>query len=156
MNRSVPIQVLVGIGILLMTLAAPSLGALSPPADWYQNINKPAWNPPPWIFGPVWSALYLMMAIAAFLVWRAEGWSRAMTAYLVQLIFNATWTPLFFGAKRIDWACADIVALWFAILVTILCFWKVNKVAAWLMVPYLGWVSFATVLNATLWAMNRL
>lgn len=73
----------------------------------------------------------------------------------MQLIFSAAWTPLFFGAKRIDWACADIVAMWFAILVTILCFWKVNKVAAWLMVPYLGWVSFATVLNATLWGMNR-
>ena len=155
MKRSLPSQVLVGIGILLLTLAAPSLGAFSPPADWYQNINKPSWNPPPWIFGPVWSTLYLMMAVAAFLVWRQEGWSRAMTAYLVQLIFNAAWTPLFFGAKRIDWACVNIIALWFAILVTILCFWRVNKVAAWILIPYLGWVSFATVLNATLWAMNR-
>ncbi len=155
MNRSAPIQVLVFIGILLMTLAAPSLGAFSPPSDWYQNINKPSWNPPPWIFGPVWSALYLMMATAAFLVWRTQGWSRAMTAYLVQLIFNAAWTPLFFGAKRIDWAFVDILALWFAIVVTILCFWRINRIAAWLLAPYLGWVSFATVLNATLWAMNR-
>jgi len=155
MKRSIPIQIAAAIGILLLTIAAPSLGAFSPPGEWYQSIHKPSWNPPPWIFGPVWSVLYLMMATAAFLVWRKDGWNRAMSAYLVQLIFNAAWTPLFFGAKRIDWACTDIVALWFAILVTILCFWKTSKVAAWLMVPYLGWVSFATVLNATLWAMNR-
>ena len=148
-------QILMGIGIFLVTFAAPAIGAFSPPGDWYQAINKPSWNPPAWIFGPVWSALYLMMATAAFLVWQKDGWSRAMNAYVVQLIFNAAWTPLFFGAQRIDWACTCIIALWFAILITILCFWKVNKVAAWLMVPYLGWVSFATVLNAALWVMNR-
>lgn len=155
MKRPVTIQIAGGIGLLLLTFAAPAIGLQWPPGEWYHGINKPSWNPPGWIFGPVWSVLYLMMAAAAFLVWRKEGWSRAMNAWLVQLVFNAAWTPLFFGAQRIDWACTCIIAMWFAILVTILCYWKTSKVAAWLMVPYLGWVSFATVLNATLWVMNR-
>ena len=153
--KSISVQLIMGIGILLGTFAAPAIGFFSPPTEWYQQINKPNWNPPAWIFGPVWSSLYLMMATAAFLVWRVDGWSRAMTAYLVQLIFNAAWTPLFFGAQRIDWACTDILALWFSILITLILFHRVHRIAAWLIIPYLGWVSFATVLNATLWAMNR-
>ena len=156
MSKPIPIQILAAIGFVLVTFTAPALGIISPPGEWYQGINKPSWNPPAWIFGPVWTALYLMMAAAAWLVWREEKSKKALVAYFVQLIFNAAWSPLFFGFKRIDWACADIVALWFAILVTILSFWKVRRLAACLMVPYLGWVSFATLLNAALWAMNRL
>ena len=157
-------SLLVGIGLLLITFGAPALGVFSPPSDWYQSINKPTWNPPPWIFGPVWTALYLMMATAAWLVWKhGKGQDRgeqdqskkALTAYFVQLALNTLWTPLFFGIRRIDWAFVDILALWFAILVCILTFYRVHRVAAWLMLPYLAWVTFASVLNATLWVMNR-
>lgn len=148
-------QVAFGAVLLLLTFAAPAIGFKWPPGEWYAAINKPSWNPPGWIFGPVWSALYLMMATAAWLVWNRQGWRKPMNAWFVQLVLNAAWTPIFFGAQRIDIACSCIIALWFAILVTILYFWRVSKVAAWLMVPYLGWVSFATVLNATLWALNR-
>lgn len=155
MHRPLHYCILVGIGILVVTFAAPALGALWPPSDWYATINKPSWNPPGWVFGPVWGILYLTMATAAWLVWNRDGWKQAFNAYLVQLAFNAAWSPLFFGAKRIDWACVDIIALWFAIVVTIIAFHRVHRVAAWLMIPYLVWVSFATVLNATLWVMNR-
>jgi tryptophan-rich sensory protein len=102
----------------------------------------------------VWTALYLTMAVAAWLVWRQLGWCRVLWIYLAQLLLNAAWTPIFFGAKEIGWAFAVIVALWIAILVTVLAFLRVNKAAGWMLVPYLAWVSFAAFLNFTLWRMN--
>lgn len=156
MNKPIPIQILAAIGFVMVSFAAPTLVIISPPGEWYQDISKPSWNPPAWIFGPVWTTLYLMMATAVWLVWREGKSKKAMVAYFVQLGLNAAWTPVFFGAQRIDVACTVIIAMWFAILVTILYFYQVKQAAAWLMIPYLAWVSFATLLNATLWAMNRL
>lgn len=144
-------------GWLLLCFAAASLGAWFPPGEWYASLNKPAWNPPGWIFGPVWTALYTMMAVAAWLVWRQGGWSRQRTPlvlFAVQLALNALWTPLFFGLHRPDLAFAGIVALWLAICATMVAFRRVSRPAVWLLAPYLAWVSFAAALNLTLWRMN--
>jgi len=124
------------------------------PDQWYAALNKPAWNPPPWIFGPVWSLLYVMMAVAAWLVWRQVGWKRALVLYLIQLALNAAWTPIFFGAHQMGWALLEIIALWLAILLTLRSFLPISKPAAWLLTPYLAWVTFAAFLNFTLWRMN--
>ncbi len=126
-------------------------------SEWFPALNKPSWNPPDWIFGPVWSLLYLLMAVAAWLVWRQLGWRGAavpLALFAVQLLLNGAWTGLFFGL-RMPWiAFAEIVLLWCAIFATLLSFWRVTPIAGWLMVPYLAWVSFAAVLNLTLARMN--
>ena len=141
-------------GLILITFCAPIAGMFSPPGDWYASLNKPEWNPPAWIFGPVWTALYLMMAVAAWQVWRRDGWRRPVWLYFTQLALNAAWTPIFFGARETGWALVVIVGLWLAILVTLLAFLRVSRAAGWMLVPYLAWVSFASVLNFTLWQMN--
>lgn len=145
------------IGWMLLCFLAPALGAFSMPGAWYASLNKPSWNPPSWIFGPVWTLLYAMMALAAWLVWRRGGFAAQrvpLTFFLVQLALNAAWTPLFFGLHQPGCAFADIVMLWLAIALTLATFWRVHRVAAYLLVPYLGWVSFASALNLALWRMN--
>lgn len=125
--------------------------------SWYLTIRKPSWNPPSWVFGPVWSALYLMMAIAAWLVWRKCGFSGARFAlglFAFQLALNAAWSPLFFGLKNPLAGLLDIVPLWVAILATLVSFWKISPAAGALLLPYLLWVSFATALNFTIWRLN--
>ncbi|MFM2196772.1 MAG: hypothetical protein RLZZ505_204 [Verrucomicrobiota bacterium] len=127
------------------------------PGDWYASLDKPSWNPPGWIFGPVWSALYAMMAVAAWLVWKQGGFAirrKALGLFLAQLLLNALWTPLFFGMHLPGVAFAEILLLWLAIAATLIVFRSVNRTASWLLVPYLAWVSFAAVLNGTLWRMN--
>jgi translocator protein len=144
-------------GWLLLCFSAASLGALFMPGDWYGALKKPSWNPPGWIFGPVWTALYAMMAVAAWLVWKRGGFAaqrRPLTLFLVQLALNAGWTPLFFGLHWSGLAFAEIVLLWLAIAATLVAFWPVCRTAALLLAPYLAWVSFATVLNFTLWRLN--
>jgi tryptophan-rich sensory protein len=140
--------------LVVLTFCAPLGGLVSPPGAWYETLNKPAWNPPAWIFGPVWTLLYLMMALAAWLAWKkTQGW-RVLIPYFIQLALNAAWTPVFFGLKQPGWALLVIIALWLAIVQTIRVFRPVSRTAAWLLAPYLLWVSFATVLNFTLWRMN--
>ena len=145
---------------LVICLATAGLGAawtnLSV-GDWYAAIKKPSWNPPNWIFGPVWTALYIGMAVAAWLVWRKNGLAGAWLPLLlfgVQLVLNAAWSALFFGMRSPGIAFADIVLLWLAIVATIGAFGRVSPLAATLLVPYLAWVSFATVLNWSIWRMN--
>lgn len=145
------------IGWLLLCFAAASGGAVFMPGEWFAGLNKPAWNPPGWLFGPVWSALYTMMAVAAWLVWKRGGFAaqrRPLGWFLAQLVLNAVWTPLFFGLHRPGVAFAEILLLWLAIAWTIAAFWRVHRAAAWLLAPYLAWVSFAAVLNGTLWRLN--
>lgn len=125
------------------------------PGSWYAGLNKPSWNPPAWIFGPAWTLLYTLMAVAAWLVWRRAGWSRSLALYFVQLALNAAWTPIFFGSHELGWALIEIMTMWVAIALTLASFLRVNKTAGWLFVPYLAWVTFATALNFTLWQMNR-
>lgn len=141
-------------GFVIITFCAPLAGMISPPGDWYASLAKPSWNPPSWIFGPVWTTLYLMMAVAAWLVWKREGWRKPLWFYFVQLALNAAWTPVFFGLHQIGWALVEIILLWFAILITLRKFLPVSKPAACLLLPYLAWVSFAAFLNFTLWRMN--
>ncbi len=145
------------VGWLLLCFSAASLGAFFMPGEWYATLKKPSWNPPAWIFGPVWSALYTMMAVAAWLIWKRGGFAvqgRPLAFFLAQLVLNAAWTPLFFGLHQPGIAFAEIVLLWLAIVATLAAFRPVSRTAAWLLVPYLGWVSFATVLNFTLWRLN--
>ncbi len=122
--------------------------------DWYPAIAKPTWSPPAWLFGPAWTLLYALMAVAAWLVWRRAGWGGALAWFAVQLALNAAWSPLFFGLHRIDLALADIALLWLAIIGTTMAFWKVTPLAGWLFLPYLAWVSFATALNFAIWRLN--
>ena len=141
-------------GMVLLTFCAPLAGVVAPPGDWYASLQKPGWNPPSWVFGPVWTALYLMMAIAAWLVWRRVGWRSPLWLYVSQLALNAAWTPVFFGAREIGWALLVILALWTGILLTLRAFLRASKAAGWMLAPYLAWVSFAAFLNFTLWRMN--
>jgi tryptophan-rich sensory protein len=127
--------------------------------DWYQTLAKPAFNPPSWVFAPVWTVLYLLMGVSAFLVWRKgpadTAVKVALACFVLQLVFNALWTPIFFGAKQPLIAFADIVLLWLAIAATIICFYRVCKLSAILLVPYILWVSFAAVLNASICMLNQ-
>lgn len=144
-------------GWLLLCFAAASLGAVFMPGEWYASLRKPAWNPPAWVFGPVWSALYTMMAVAAWLVWKRGGLvvqRRPLALFLAQLLLNAAWTPLFFGLHQPGAAFAVIILLWLAIAGTLVAFRPVSRAAAWLLAPYLAWVTFAAVLNGTLWRLN--
>lgn len=142
------------VGLILVTFCAPLAGMFSLPGAWYAALDKPPWNPPPWIFGPAWTLLYTLMAIAAWRVWKHDGWQRPLRLYFFQLLLNAAWTPLFFGAHQLGWALIEIVALWIAILLTLIAFYRVNKAAACLFAPYLAWVTFAAFLNYTLWRLN--
>lgn len=126
--------------------------------SWYQGINKPSWNPPNSIFGPVWTSLYILMGIALYLVWKSgnsELKSRAIILFTVQLILNFFWSIIFFNQHQISWALVEMVLLWIFILLTIFSFASISKTAAWLMVPYISWVSFAMVLNFTIWQLNK-
>ncbi|MCU0303913.1 MAG: tryptophan-rich sensory protein [Thermoanaerobaculales bacterium] len=128
-------------------------------ADWYPTLVKPGFNPPAWVFGPVWTVLYLMMGVAAYLVWRrgldTEGVRIALTAFVVQLALNGLWSVLFFGLRSPGLALVEIVVLWITIAGTTALFHRVVPAAAVLLLPYLAWVSFAALLNASLWWLNR-
>lgn len=141
------------------TAAAAAIGSMFPPGEWYASLEKPAWNPPDWIFGPVWTVLYVAMAIAGWLSWRHAPTRRmahlATVAWAVQLLLNALWSPLFFGLHRPLLALADIAAQLFALVVAIMLAWRCHRVAALLLVPCAIWVSFAGLLNAALWILNK-
>lgn len=136
---------------------AGSFGAIFMPGEWYTTLRKPSWNPPAWIFGPVWTALYTVMAVAAWLVWKRGGFAARrgpLALFLTQLVLNAAWTPLFFGLHQPGLAFAEIVCLWLAIAATLAAFRPLSRTAAWLLAPYLAWVTFAAALNFALWRLN--
>lgn len=152
-------------GIVLIAFLAACLGAgglgawLTTPeiGGWYRTIAKPTWNPPDRVFGPVWTALYVMMAIAGWLVWKRDGFRNAavpLTLFGVQLLLNVGWSWIFFGLHQPGWAFVEIVVLWATIAATTILFFRHLKPAGWLFVPYLVWVSFAATLNFTLWRLN--
>ncbi|NIJ87253.1 tryptophan-rich sensory protein [Xanthomonas campestris] len=147
------------LGWLALCYAVAGLGALASiqAASFYADLRRPAWAPPGWLFGPVWTALYGMMAVAVWLVWRRGGWAGARLAlgmFVLQLALNGLWSWLFFAWHMGAWAFADIVLLWLTLAATIGVFAKRNSVAAWLLVPYLAWVSFAAALNYSVWQLN--
>ncbi len=126
-------------------------------AEWYNSLVKPSWNPPAWLFGPVWSSLYTMMGVSAWLVWKDNGFKYARSAlllFLFQLFLNGLWSQLFFNLNVIGWALAEIILLLVAIITTTIHFFPLNRVAGWLMVPYIAWVGFATLLTASIWGLN--
>ena len=129
-------------------LAAASAGAT------YRALELPAFAPPSWLFGPVWTVLYVMIAVAGWWVWREVGWGRELTLWSGQLVLNLAWTPLFFAADRYALALADIALLLVAVAATIVLFRRTSPPAAWLLVPYLAWVAFATALNAAIVVLN--
>lgn len=138
-------------------MAAGVVGSRFLPGAWYASLAKPSWNPPAYLFGPVWTVLYTSMGVAAWLVWRKLGYGGArpvLVLFLVHLGFNALWSYLFFGLQQPGWAFAEIILLWLMILALTVGFWRISAPAGVLLVPYLGWVSFASVLNFTLWRMN--
>lgn len=146
-------------GWLVLCFAVAALGALASVSaeTFYQQLARPSWSPPGWLFGPVWTVLYAMMAVAAWLVWRARGFGGAAWAlglFLVQLALNGLWSWLFFGWRLGGPAFADIVVLWCLIVATLIAFWRVHRLAGLLLVPYLLWVSFAAALNYTVWQLN--
>lgn len=137
--------------------AAAWVGAHFPPGEWYEGLMKPALTPPGWVFGPVWTLLYTMMGVAAWLVWKRQGYaaaSRSLWLFLLQLGLNALWSYLFFGLKNPGLALLDIVALWLAILTTLIAFFRHHRPAGQLLLPYLLWVSFAVYLNLQFWRLN--
>lgn len=147
------------LGWLALTGAAAAAGAVASvdAKNFYDQLARPDWAPPPWLFGPVWTVLYVLMGIAAWLVWRARGWRgapAALSVYSIQLAANALWTWLFFGWHRGAWAFGEIVALWFLIVATIALFWRVRRFAAVLLLPYAAWVTFASALTYAVWVLN--
>ncbi|NNC65841.1 MAG: tryptophan-rich sensory protein [Gammaproteobacteria bacterium] len=140
---------------LAITFGAAAFGAQFMPGPWYAEIAKPAWTPPNWIFGPVWTALYVMIAASAWLVWRAQlRVSVPLGLWLAQLALNTIWSWLFFGLERPDLAAVDIVVLLGTIVATAYAFAGVSRTAALLLLPYVLWVSFATALNIAIWRLN--
>lgn len=144
-------------GWIAISFAAAAFGSLFPAQPYYSQLIKPEWAPPPSVFGPVWTLLYLLMGIAAWLVWKARDASSrsALTVFLIQLVLNAAWSWVFFGLRAPGAAMIEIAALLVAIVVTTILFWNVHRVAGLLMTPYFAWVCFAAVLNYRLWILNR-
>lgn len=146
---------------VLFTVGIGSLGGIftiSEIPGWYAGLQKPSFNPPNWVFGPVWSTLYLLMGISLYLVWKQQRSvvrNVAITLFLIQFVLNFCWSILFFNQHLIGAALLEIVLMWLFILLTIVWFARLSKTAAWLLVPYLCWVSFATVLTAAIWTLNH-
>jgi translocator protein len=148
-------------GFIAICLLAGALGGWATSQsilDWYPTLNKPAWNPPPWIFAPVWTTLYVLMAIAAWLVWKKDtrfsGVRVALLLFFVQLALNCLWPFLFFKFRSPAWALVEVVTLLIMVALTAWAFFTQSKRAGLLMLPYLAWASFATFLNFTIWRLN--
>lgn len=149
---------LVGWILLLVGLGAGT-GVLFGPEAWYAALLKPTWNPPSWLFGPVWTLLYILMAVSLWLVRREPNVDepmrqRALALFAIQFLLNLAWTPLFFGLHSPGLAFVGICLLWIALLAAMLAFGRVRALSGYLLLPYLLWVSFALVLNGTIWLMN--
>ncbi len=147
---------------LALAFAPAVIGTHWGPDAWYTALAKPSWNPPGWVFAPVWTVLYALIGVSGWLVWREmrarpevrSDARAALVIYAVQLVLNGAWTWLFFGLHRPGAALVEIMVLWAAILTTMVAFGRVRPLAGWLLVPYAAWVTFAAVLNSALWRMN--
>lgn len=151
-------QIVTLIAWLSLCFATAWIGSRFIPGEWYVHLKKPPWTPPGYLFGPVWTLLYIMMGLAAWLVWKRAGFSGARLAlsiFVVQLVLNGMWSWIFFGMHKVGLAFAEILLLWVMILVTVFAFWRQYVLAGVLLIPYLAWVSFAAALNFSIWWMNR-
>jgi tryptophan-rich sensory protein len=150
--------IIVFLGFFLACAAAATPGLILRPGDWYRNLAKPSWCPPAWLFGPVWLVLYVSIAVAGWLIWLeagAEGAAPALAVYALQLVLNGLWSTVFFGLSRPGLAFIEIMGLWISILATIAIFYPIDKIAAFILIPYLVWVTFAALLNLRIWLLNR-
>lgn len=152
------IQIAIFIFIAQLAGIIGSVFTASAIPTWYAGLVKPALNPPAWVFGPAWITLYALMGVSAWLIWK-NGWKKkevrmALGAFGIQLFLNAIWSIIFFGLHSPGWALVDIALLWFAIVWTMVVFYRISRPAAYLLVPYLLWVSFASYLNYAIWALN--
>jgi len=156
-----PVQIVKLVAAIALPLAVGGIAGMftaNAIPEWYATLNQPSFNPPNWIFGPVWTLLYILMGISFYLIWNLEPGKlrrQAITVFLVQLLFNFGWSFCFFYFKRIDIALADIVLLWSTIVLMLIQFNRLKPVAAYINIPYLLWVTFATVLNAAYFILNR-
>ena len=151
--------VTLAVWILAIVAAGAASGLLFPPGEWHEQLAKPTWNPPSWVFWPVWTILYVLLGVGAWLVWReppmsAEERRGAWMAFTVHAVLNLAWTPLFFGLRQPGLAFLDICLLWLALLWMTLRFGRIRPLAGYLQVPMILWVSFALMLNGTIWLMN--
>jgi tryptophan-rich sensory protein len=152
---------LVLIGFLAASFSAAAIGGYATGESvrtWYPTLNKPSWNPPSWLFGPVWTLLYIMMSVAAWRIWKLRdqpGVKFVLGFFFVHLALNALWSILFFGLHSPGWALIEIIILWSSIALLQRAFWRLDRLAGWLWIPYLAWVSFATILNGTICWLNR-
>lgn len=162
MKLSNPAKLIISLALPQLAGGIGSLFTMNAIPTWYRSLVKPELAPPNWVFGPVWTTLFVLMGIALYLVWKKWAilpWSRtqkrlALTVFGAQLVLNTLWSIIFFGLQSPGSALIEIVFLWLAIVATIVMFAKVSKPAAWLLVPYLLWVSFASYLNFTIWSLN--
>lgn len=151
-------KLVISIGLSELVGIIGSIFTTSAISTWYVTLTKPDFNPPAWVFGPVWTILYLLMGISAFLVWRKDlepkAIRSALSVFVVQLILNGLWSVVFFGLRNPAMALINIVLLWFTIIWTISVFYKISRSAAYLLVPYILWVTFAGYLNYSIWILN--
>ncbi len=152
-------KLVIAIGVCELAGVVGSVFTVSAIPTWYAGLVKPALNPPSWVFGPVWTTLFALMGVAVFLVWH-YGFERkdvkmALIIFGIQLFLNTVWSIIFFGLHNPGWAFVEIIFLWLAIFATIITFRKISKLAAWLLIPYILWVSFAGYLNYSIWTLNQ-
>jgi tryptophan-rich sensory protein len=149
---------IVSAGTCLLVGVSGSLVTATSVREWYPHLQKPSWTPPSAAFGPVWTVLYLLMGVSAWLIWRDSVGSarrKALLIFMIQLVLNGTWSFLFFGLRSPGWAALEIVLLWSSIVATMLAFARISRLAAGLLLPYLLWVSYAAALNVAIWNLNR-
>lgn len=157
MKRSNGIKLISSIALCVLLGSVGGLVTVNEIPTWYATLNKPSFNPPNWLFGPVWTTLYVLMGISVYLIWKqpvSKERNKALQVFILQFILNFCWSFIFFGLHATGWALIEMIALSVLILLTILHFAKHSKLAAWLLVPYLAWVSFALLLNAAIWKLN--
>ena len=152
-------KLICSVSLCLMTGFVGSFSTMNSVKTWYAELSRPSFTPPDWTFGVVWPILYVMMGISVFMIWNRGLDKRkvkvALGLFVLQLVLNGLWTPIFFGLHMIALALIEIVLLWIAILLTILVFWRISKAATFFLFPYILWVSFAAILNTALWYLNR-
>ena len=145
---------------LIITVGLGSLGGIftiSEIPNWYAGLQKPSFNPPNWLFGPVWTLLYILMGISVYLIWKQPVSTERNTGlilFVIQFVLNFCWSIIFFKQHQLGWALVEIIVMWVFILLTIIWFGKMSSTASWLLVPYISWVSFAALLNAAIWKLN--
>jgi tryptophan-rich sensory protein len=159
LKRLDPVKLVSSVLLPQLVGVVSGLASVGGTRDWYDTLVKPSFTPPSWVFGPAWTLLYLMMGISLYLVWRKglsqPGVKAALVVFLVQMVLNGIWSPVFFGMHALGLALVDILLLWCAIGLTIYVFFRQSKTAGLLLLPYWAWVTFATVLNYSFWNLNR-